>query len=107
MAQSIVSKVFRKLIAVSLLAVLVLLMPVLKVSFPFSWSMPMANAASQNNFRRPQIKGDDALMEAYRNGESDLIVEGNGKVEKLLPDDLKGSKHQKFILRLASGQSIL
>ncbi|MEM9808089.1 MAG: DUF3465 domain-containing protein [Cyanobacteria bacterium P01_D01_bin.56] len=53
------------------------------------------------------MKGDDALMAAYRKGESDLIVEGKGRVEKLLPDDLEGSKHQKFILRLGSGQSIL
>ena len=67
----------------------------------------MADATSQNNFRQPQIKGDDALMEAYRKGESDLIVEGVGRVEKLLPDDLEGSRHQKFILRLASGQSLL
>ncbi|NEQ48631.1 MAG: DUF3465 domain-containing protein [Leptolyngbya sp. SIO3F4] len=69
--------------------------------------MPMANAAPHNNFRRPGIRGDDALMEAYRNGESDLIVTGVGRVEKLLPDDLKGSRHQKFVLRLTSGQSLL
>ncbi len=67
----------------------------------------MADAAPQDYFRRPEIKGDDALMEAYRNGESDLIAEGVGRVEKLLPDDLIGSRHQKFILRLASGQSLL
>ena len=107
MAQSIVSKVFRKFIATALLSVLVWLVPVTEVSFSFFGSIPMANAAPQDNFRRPEIKGDAALMEAYRNGESDLIVTGMGLVEKLLPDDLKGSCHQKFILRLASGQSIL
>ncbi len=107
MAKSLVSKVFRKFITAALLAVLVWLVPVVKVSFSYFGSISMANAASQHGFRRPQIKGDDALMEAYRNGQSDLIVEGKGRVEKLLPDDLEGSKHQKFILRLASGQSIL
>ncbi len=67
----------------------------------------MADAAPQDFFRRPEIQGDNALMEAYRNGESDLIAQGVGHVEKLLPDDLEGSRHQKFILRLASGQSLL
>ena len=46
-------------------------------------------------------------MEAYRNGVSDLIVEGTGRVERLLSDDLEGSRHQRFILRLESGQTLL
>lgn len=31
---------------------------------------------------------------------SDLIVEGTGKVIRLLEDDLEGSRHQRFIVRL-------
>ncbi|MEA5462269.1 DUF3465 domain-containing protein [Leptothoe sp. PORK10 BA2] len=80
----------------------------MKVSVLFPWSMPMADAAPHHNdARRAEAKDDDALMQAYRNRESDLIVEGVGRVEKLLPDDLEGSRHQKFILRLGSGQSLL
>ena len=30
-----------------------------------------------------------------------------GRVERLLSDDLEGSRHQRFILRLGSGQSLL
>lgn len=67
----------------------------------------MADVAPKGNGRRRKIRGDEALMAAYRKGESDLIVEGVGCVETLLPDDLKGSRHQIFILRLASGQSLL
>ncbi|MGF1719496.1 DUF3465 domain-containing protein [Vibrio kyushuensis] len=53
-------------------------------------------------------KGDDALLaKAYEINQSDLQVQGSGDVIRLLPDDNEGSRHQKFILKLNSGQTIL
>lgn len=43
---------------------------------------------------------------AYKNKQSDVQVTGSGTVIKLLRDDNEGSRHQKFILRLSSGQTI-
>ena len=51
---------------------------------------------------------DDGILEtAYKNRQSDVQVEGAGRVVKVLPDDNEGSRHQKFILELGSGQTIL
>jgi len=47
------------------------------------------------------------LRQAYDNRQSDLQVEGDGVVIKILPDDNKGSRHQRFILKLSSGQTLL
>ena len=50
---------------------------------------------------------DHDLQQAFENHQSDVEVGGSGKVIKILPDDNDGSRHQRFILRLASGQTIL
>ena len=50
---------------------------------------------------------DDVLQEAYNKQESGLQVTGKGVVIKTLSDDLDGSRHQRFILRLDSGQTLL
>ncbi|MEQ6916773.1 DUF3465 domain-containing protein [Halomonas aquatica] len=50
---------------------------------------------------------DSTIQEAYENRQSNLQVQGSGVVEKVLPDDLEGSRHQRFILRMESGQTLL
>ena len=49
----------------------------------------------------------ESVEKAYQNKRSDVQVKGTGTVSKLLNDDNKGIRHQKFILRLGSGQTIL
>ncbi len=50
---------------------------------------------------------DAVLQQAYQSQQSDLQVQGFGQVSKVLPDDNDGSRHQKFILKLNSGQTLL
>jgi hypothetical protein len=50
---------------------------------------------------------EDQLATAFRNQQSDLQVRGSGVVVSLLADDNQGSRHQRFILELSSGQTLL
>src|SRR4029453_1536951 len=47
----------------------------------------------------------DALRTTYSEWKSGSQVTGEGKVTKLLADDNEGSRHQRFILTLSSGQT--
>lgn len=47
------------------------------------------------------------IQKAYSNKISDLQVQGHGKVVKILRDDTKGIKHQRFILRLNNSLTVL
>ncbi|MBT8765534.1 DUF3465 domain-containing protein [Metapseudomonas boanensis] len=50
---------------------------------------------------------DGQLREAFEQRRSNLQVEGSGVVAKVLRDDQKGSRHQRFILRTTDGLSLL
>ena len=54
-----------------------------------------------------QTRSDAALADALRTQRSGVQLGGEGVVNALLPDDNDGSRHQRFVLRLASGQTIL
>ena len=47
------------------------------------------------------------IYNAYKHHQSDVQVLGIGTVSRILSDDLEGSQHQRFILRLDSGHTIL
>ena len=56
----------------------------------------------------PQLSESDQILQgAYNQKLSDIQVSGQGDVIRLLPDDNDGSRHQKFILELDSGQTLL
>jgi len=47
------------------------------------------------------------VAEAFRAHRSNVEVETGGRVLRVLPDDHAGSRHQRFIVRVAGGVSVL
>jgi hypothetical protein len=74
---------------------------------------PKAEAAQQSRARKPRrpprafSDGDEALARAFEQRASNIQVEGQGVVRKVLSDDNDGRRHQRFIVALASGQTLL
>ncbi len=65
------------------------------------------NSTIVSAYAKQSSSHSQSVSHAYQNQLSDVQVKGAGRVSRVLPDDNKGSRHQKFILRLASGQTIL
>ena len=72
-----------------------------------------AEATQQSRARKPRksprtVSGSDAaLARAFEQRMSNVQVDGQGVVQKVLSDDNDGSRHQRFIVALASGQTLL
>ena len=61
--------------------------------------------SAQANFELD--KNNRALIEAFKHKKSDIFVEGAGVVKKLLADDNKGARHQKFLVSVSPEQTLL
>jgi len=66
-----------------------------------------AGAAAPEPAGTVTVDDDARIAAAFRERRSDVAVETGGQVIKLLPDDNQGSRHQRFIIRLNSGQTVL
>ncbi|NOQ63588.1 MAG: DUF3465 domain-containing protein [Methyloprofundus sp.] len=54
-----------------------------------------------------ELEGDALFAELFAAQKSDVQLEGQGVVVALLSDDLQGDRHQRFIVKLNSGQTLL
>lgn len=72
---------------------------------PSSAPAPAIAAAPAQSSSAPAGDGG-AVLDAFRARRSGAEVEATGVVTRRLPDDLEGSKHQRFILRVGD-QTVL
>jgi len=63
--------------------------------------------AAQHTETTLSNNGVDTIKAAYEQRQSNVQVQGSGRVKAILRDDNDGSRHQKFILVLKNGLSIL
>lgn len=61
------------------------------------------NASSVNSIS----SSDEILAAAFANHRSNFQVQGKGDVVRVLADDNNGNRHQRFIVQLGSGQTLL
>lgn len=55
----------------------------------------------------PTLAQSPRLERAIDNKESGVMLEAAGVVVRLLPDDNEGDRHQRFIIKLPSGRTVL
>ena len=101
---------FKKL-QVSLIAVVVIMFA---AYFGFESKESKESVASfksiehQNDrYSKNDLDDTDKIGRAFQNKKSDLQVRATGTVVAVLKDDNEGSRHQKFILELSNGQTVL
>ena len=54
----------------------------------------------------PLSSDDQAIAQDFKTQASDVEVRDTGVVTSILPDDTNGSRHQRFIVTLDSGQTL-
>ena len=55
----------------------------------------------------PSLSDNAAIARAFANHARDIRVDGSGSVSRVLSDDNQGERHQRFLVLLPTGQSIL
>lgn len=76
------------------------------------FGLSQTGALRQSGTSAPQTHAlpssqNDALRASFTEHTSGRQISGEGTVTKLLADDDQGSRHQRFILKLTSGQTVL
>jgi len=74
---------------------------------PASGPSDARNTKQRDDRRNAVSSGDQAIEDAFAGRRSGVWVEASGTIERLLPDDRSGSRHQRFIVRLSNGRTLL
>jgi len=78
--------------------------------FKLNSSKNIAKNSEKEHNITTQVTTDNSsnvLGKTFKSRKSNIQVKGEGIVIKILPDDTKGNRHQRFILKLSTGQTLL
>ncbi len=67
----------------------------------------LPETTDSDNSNSPTLSSEMSVEKAAKAHLSKIMVDANGAVHKVLPDDNEGSRHQRFILKLVSGHTVL
>ncbi|MDX1915962.1 MAG: DUF3465 domain-containing protein [Methylophilus sp.] len=70
-------------------------------------SLAQISHVEHNQPVQPSADAIVTVDSAYERRASNVIVEGQGTIVKVLADDNQGSRHQKFLVKVASGKTLL
>lgn len=66
-----------------------------------------AGIQTSNTGNTVSVDDQHKIMQAYQQQRSNVQVQAQGVVKAILPDDNDGSRHQKMILKLGNGLTVL
>jgi len=76
-------------------------------SIPYEETVSTNTSYNKTQKDTPFAYSKNSPETAFKNHFSRVQVTGRGSVDRILRDDNEGKRHQKFILRLPSGQTLL
>ena len=95
----------------NLILVVIILLLATYVSFDFKeqQNARITSSNTQTSVSNTNISVDDQdkIMQAYQQQRSNIQVQAQGTIKTILPDDNQGSRHQKMILKLENGLTVL
>lgn len=57
---------------------------------------------------KAEVMGSKALAEAFKQQQSNVMIDSvSGAVTAVLPDDIEGARHQRFVIRVSRDQTVL
>ena len=73
----------------------------------WGWLVTGCRGNADSNSARADFTDLHVFEQAFKNRQSNLQVTQQGEIIRILSDDTKGSQHQRCIVKLASGQTLL
>ena len=95
----------------NLILVVIILLLATYVSYDFKekQNARITSSNTQTSVSNTNISVDDQdkIMQAYQQQRSNIQVQAQGTIKTILPEDNQGSRHQKMILKLENGLTVL